>query len=108
MYADVFSHTYGIECIGLRYFNVFVRRQDFNVAYAVVIPLFVKIFIKHESRVINGDGEYSRDFTYVDNVVHVNLMAIDMVRILQEYDVNISIYDPLANPAIANMNTTLI
>ncbi|CDN32802.1 UDP-glucose 4-epimerase [Mucinivorans hirudinis] len=76
LYADVFSRTYGMECIGLRYFNVFGRRQDPNGAYAAVIPLFVKKFINHESPVINGDGEYSRDFTYVDNVVQMNLLAI--------------------------------
>ncbi len=76
LYADVFSRTYGMECIGLRYFNVFGRRQDPNGAYAAVIPLFVKKFISHESPVINGDGEYSRDFTYVDNVVQMNMLAM--------------------------------
>ncbi|MFV0501436.1 MAG: SDR family oxidoreductase [Bacteroidales bacterium] len=76
LYANVFAKTYGIECIGLRYFNVFGRRQDPNGAYAAVIPLFVKKFITHESPVINGDGEYSRDFTYVDNVVQMNLRAL--------------------------------
>ena len=77
LYADVFSRTFGIECIGLRYFNVFGRRQDPNGAYAAVIPLFVKKFINHESPVINGDGEYSRDFTYIDNVIQMNLRAIE-------------------------------
>lgn len=76
LYADVFAKTYGMECIGLRYFNVFGRRQDPNGAYAAVIPLFVKKFISHESPIINGDGEYSRDFTYVDNVVHMNIRAL--------------------------------
>jgi UDP-N-acetylglucosamine 4-epimerase len=76
LYADVFSKTYGIECIGLRYFNVFGQRQDPNGAYAAVIPLFVKKLINHESPVINGDGEYSRDFTYIKNVVQMNLLAI--------------------------------
>ena len=76
LYADVFSRTYGIECIGLRYFNVFGRRQDPNGAYAAVIPLFVKQLMAHESPVINGDGEYSRDFTYVDNVIQMNLLAM--------------------------------
>lgn len=76
LYADVFAKTYGMECIGLRYFNVFGRRQDPNGAYAAVIPLFVKKFISHESPLINGDGEYSRDFTYVDNVVQMNLRAL--------------------------------
>ncbi len=76
LYADVFARTYGLECIGLRYFNVFGRRQDPNGAYAAVIPLFVKKLIGHESPVINGDGEYSRDFTYIDNVVQMNLLAM--------------------------------
>jgi UDP-N-acetylglucosamine 4-epimerase len=76
LYADVFSRTYGIDCIGLRYFNVFGQRQDPNGAYAAVIPLFVKKLIEHESPVINGDGEYSRDFTYIKNVVQMNLLAL--------------------------------
>jgi UDP-N-acetylglucosamine 4-epimerase len=63
LYADVFSKTYGIECIGLRYFNVFGRRQDPQGAYAAVIPLWVKDLIAGESPVINGDGSFSRDFT---------------------------------------------
>lgn len=77
LYADVFAKTYGIECIGLRYFNVFGRRQDPNGAYAAVIPLFVKQLMKHHSPTINGDGEYSRDFTYVDNVIQMNLLAME-------------------------------
>lgn len=77
LYADVFSRTYGIECIGLRYFNVFGRRQDPNGAYAAVIPLFVKKLMNHESPVINGDGEYSRDFTYIDNVIQMNILAME-------------------------------
>lgn len=77
LYADVFSRTYGMECIGLRYFNVFGRRQDPSGAYAAVIPLFVKKFMNHESPVINGSGEYSRDFTYIENVVQMNLLAIE-------------------------------
>jgi UDP-N-acetylglucosamine 4-epimerase len=76
LYADVFSKTYGIETIGLRYFNVFGRRQDPNGAYAAVIPKFVMQFMKHESPVINGDGNYSRDFTYIDNVIHMNELAM--------------------------------
>lgn len=76
LYADVFSRTYGIECIGLRYFNVFGRRQDPNGAYAAVIPLFVKQLMEHQSPVINGDGEFSRDFTYIDNVIQMNLLAM--------------------------------
>lgn len=76
LYADVFARTYGIEYIGLRYFNVFGRRQDPHGAYAAVIPLFVKKFMNHEAPNINGDGEYSRDFTYIDNVIQMNMLAM--------------------------------
>ena len=77
LYADVFARTYGdFEYIGLRYFNVFGRRQDPNGAYAAVIPLFVKKFMRHEAPNINGDGEYSRDFTYIDNVIQMNMLAM--------------------------------
>ncbi len=76
LYADIFSKTYGLECIGLRYFNVFGRRQDPNGAYAAVIPKFVMQFMKYESPVINGGGEYSRDFTYIDNVLQMNERAM--------------------------------
>lgn len=76
LYADIFNKTYGLDTIGLRYFNVFGKRQDPNGAYAAVIPLFVKQFINHESPMINGDGSYSRDFTYIDNVVQMNMLAI--------------------------------
>jgi UDP-N-acetylglucosamine 4-epimerase len=76
LYADVFHKTYGINCIGLRYFNVFGRRQDPNGAYAAVIPKFVMQFMNYESPVINGDGEFSRDFTYIDNVIQANMLAL--------------------------------
>jgi UDP-N-acetylglucosamine 4-epimerase len=76
LYADVFAKTYRMECIGLRYFNVFGQRQDPDGAYAAVIPLFIKKLIRHESPVINGDGEYSRDFTYIRNVIQMNLLAL--------------------------------
>jgi UDP-N-acetylglucosamine 4-epimerase len=77
LYADIFSKIYGLECIGLRYFNVFGRKQDPNGAYAAVIPLFVKKLMNHESPVINGDGEHSRDFTYIDNVIQMNIRAME-------------------------------
>jgi UDP-N-acetylglucosamine 4-epimerase len=76
LYAEIFSKTYGIETIGLRYFNVFGRRQDPHGAYAAVIPLFVKQFMNYESPIINGDGNYSRDFTYIDNVIQMNELAM--------------------------------
>jgi UDP-N-acetylglucosamine 4-epimerase len=75
LYAEIFSNTYGIETIGLRYFNVFGRKQDPNGAYAAVIPLWVSTLLRHEAPVINGDGTYSRDFTYIDNVIQANMLA---------------------------------
>ncbi|MCF6184634.1 MAG: GDP-mannose 4,6-dehydratase, partial [Bacteroidales bacterium] len=76
LYAKNFSDIYGIETIGLRYFNVFGKRQDPHGAYAAVIPLFVKQLIKYESPVINGDGLHSRDFTFVENVIQANISAL--------------------------------
>ena len=76
LYADIFSKTYGLETIGLRYFNVFGRRQDPSGAYAAVIPKFVSHLMNGESPVINGDGNYSRDFTYIDNVIQANLLSL--------------------------------
>lgn len=76
LYADIFKQSYNFDTIGLRYFNVFGRKQDPNGAYAAVIPKFVMQFMNHESPVINGDGTYSRDFTYIDNVIQMNLLAI--------------------------------
>ncbi len=119
LYAEIFSNTYGLETIGLRYFNVFGRKQDPNGAYAAVIPKFVMQFMKHQSPVINGDGNFSRDFTYIDNVIQMNELAMttqnraavntvyntaygdrttlnDLVRYLKQY---LSDFDP----AIANV-----
>ncbi|WP_406844518.1 SDR family oxidoreductase [Flavobacterium soyae] len=76
LYANIFSKIYGLETIGLRYFNVFGRRQDPRGAYAAVIPKFVMQFMNYESPLINGDGNYSRDFTYIDNVIQMNERAI--------------------------------
>ena len=75
LYADVFYKTYGLETIGLRYFNVYGRRQDPNGAYAAVIPKFTQLFMELESPTINGDGTNSRDFTYIDNVIQMNHLA---------------------------------
>ncbi|MBL4653517.1 MAG: SDR family oxidoreductase [Flavobacteriales bacterium] len=75
LYANVFSSLYSIETIGLRYFNVFGRKQDPDGAYAAAIPKFVKAFIDYKSPVIHGDGEQSRDFTYIDNVIQANELA---------------------------------
>lgn len=76
LYAEIFSKQYGLETIGLRYFNVFGRRQDPDGAYAAVIPKFILQLINHESPTINGDGTYSRDFTYIDNVIQANHLAL--------------------------------
>lgn len=76
LYADVFYKAYGLDCIGLRYFNVFGRKQDPNGAYAAVIPKFIKMLIDHNSPVMNGDGTFSRDFTYIDNVIDMNIRAM--------------------------------
>ena len=75
LFASNFGKNYGIEVIGLRYFNVFGRRQDPDGAYAAVIPKFLKMLMKHEVPLINGDGSVSRDFTYVDNVIQANHLA---------------------------------
>lgn len=77
LYAENFHNIYGIDCIGLRYFNVFGRRQSPEGAYAAVIPKFADALIKKESPVINGDGSYSRDFTYIDNVLQANMLALE-------------------------------
>ena len=76
LYANIFSSSYGLETIGLRYFNVFGRKQDPNGAYAAVIPKFVMQLMNNESPVINGDGNFSRDFTYIDNVIQMNERAM--------------------------------
>jgi len=76
LYADIFSKTFGLETIGLRYFNVFGKNQDPNGAYAAVIPKFVMQLMKKESPIINGSGNFSRDFTYIDNVIQMNELAI--------------------------------
>lgn len=75
LYADVFGRCYGTESIGLRYFNIFGRRQDPNGAYAAVVPKWVASMIANEPVYINGDGETSRDFCYIDNVIQANLLA---------------------------------
>ncbi|MDA7496598.1 SDR family oxidoreductase [Akkermansiaceae bacterium] len=89
LYAENFNLLYGMETIGLRYFNVFGRRQDPNGAYAAVIPKFVQQFMGHESPVINGDGTFSRDFCYVDNVVQVNQLA----AIVEKPEANGEVYN---------------
>jgi UDP-N-acetylglucosamine 4-epimerase len=75
LYAQVFARTYGFKCIGLRYFNVFGKRQDPNGAYAAVIPKWTAAMITDEQVYINGDGETSRDFCYIENTVQANILA---------------------------------
>ncbi len=75
LYADVFARSYGTPSIGLRYFNVFGRRQDPDGAYAAVIPRWIAAMIRNDEVVINGDGETSRDFCYIDNVIQANILA---------------------------------
>ena len=74
-YAKVFGELYDMETVGLRYFNVFGRKQDPDGAYAAAIPKFIRKFMNHESPLIHGDGTQSRDFTYIDNVIHANNVA---------------------------------
>ena len=115
LYANVFSNLYGMQTIGLRYFNVFGRRQDPNGAYAAVIPLWVKALIRHESPYINGDGTYSRDFTYIDNVIQANELAMttsseELVERSKLYNMNLPANAPIDmvfNVAYGG-NTTLI
>jgi UDP-N-acetylglucosamine 4-epimerase len=76
LYATIFKNSFNLDTVGLRYFNVFGRKQDPNGAYAAVIPKFVIQLINHESPTINGDGSNSRDFTYIDNVIRMNLLAL--------------------------------
>src|SRR5699024_5496431 len=74
-YAKLYTKLYGLDTYGLRYFNVFGRRQDFNGAYAAVIPKFIKQLLKNEVPTIYGNGQQSRDFTYIENVIEANLKA---------------------------------
>jgi UDP-N-acetylglucosamine/UDP-N-acetylgalactosamine 4-epimerase len=76
LYAQVFANVYGLELIGLRYFNIFGPRQNPEGAYAAVIPLFIRAILENKAPTINGDGNHSRDFTYVDNAVEANLLAL--------------------------------
>jgi UDP-N-acetylglucosamine/UDP-N-acetylgalactosamine 4-epimerase len=91
IYADVFNRCYGMECIGLRYFNVFGPRQDPQGPYAAVIPKFISLMKAGEIPVINGDGLYSRDFTFVKNVVWANILAltvnVDGPQVLTVYNI---------------------
>ena len=115
LYANVFSDLYGMETIGLRYFNVFGRRQDPNGVYAAVIPLWVKALINHQVPVINGDGSYSRDFTYIDNVIQANELAATITKkdiLERSASYNINLPDNAPIDLVFNIaygaNTTLL
>jgi len=104
LYADVFNRVYGFKCIGLRYFNIFGRRQDPNGAYAAVIPKWVGSLLKGEEVFINGDGETSRDFCYIDNAVQMNILAAmtdDEVATGQVY--NVALNDRTSLTQLFNM-----
>ncbi len=101
LYADVFSKLYQMECIGLRYFNVFGPRQDPNADYAAVVPTFVKMLVQNQIPIINGDGSFSRDFTFVQNVVTANILALTVqnkAAINQVYNVGTGNSITLNNP----------
>ena len=115
LYANIFSDLYGMETIGLRYFNVFGRRQDPEGAYAAVIPLWVKALINHQAPIINGDGSYSRDFTYIENVIQANELAItvtkkDILERSASYNINLPDNAPidLVFNVAYGANTTLL
>lgn len=90
LYADVFSKTYDFHTIGLRYFNVFGPRQNPQGPYAAVIPLFIQSALNHQAPYINGDGEHSRDFTFVENVVQANIRAMFVEDIAKHDVINIA------------------
>ncbi len=96
LYADVFARTYGFNTIGLRYFNVFGKRQDPNGAYAAVIPKWTAAMIKGEDVFINGDGETSRDFCFIENVVQVNLLAATAEVEAQNQVYNVALGDRIS------------
>ena len=93
LYASVFSRTYGFKSIGLRYFNVFGKRQDPNGAYAAVIPKWTAAIIKDENVFINGDGETSRDFCYIENVVQMNILAATAPDEVKDEVYNVAVGD---------------
>jgi UDP-N-acetylglucosamine 4-epimerase len=106
LYADVFYKTYGLETIGLRYFNVFGPKQDPNGAYAAVIPKFLGQFLNQEDVTINGDGTHSRDFTFIENVVQANIKSVlsdDKIAVNQVYNVAFG-----ENTSLNELTTTII
>ena len=102
LYANVFADLYGLEVIGLRYFNVFGKRQDPNGAYAAAIPLFVKQLVNAEQPTINGDGSITRDFTYIKNVIQMN----DLAALTENNEATNQVYNVAYGENI-NLNTLL-
>lgn len=109
LYAGVFADVFGIECVGLRYFNVFGRRQDPDGAYAAVIPKWIAALLKGEQVVINGDGQTTRDFCHVDNAVQANLLAAagDLKRASAVYNVAVGSRTSL-NELLRHLNEILL
>ncbi|PSG90276.1 SDR family oxidoreductase [Aurantibacter aestuarii] len=106
LYADVFSKTYGVHTIGLRYFNVFGPKQDPNGAYAAVIPLFMKGALGNKTITINGDGEQTRDFTFIENVVQANIKAV--LSNLEQHEVfNVAVNDRISVNKLWNTIKTI-
>jgi len=109
LYADVYARTYGFNCIGLRYFNVFGRRQDPDGAYAAVIPKWTASMIKGEEIFVNGDGETSRDFCYIDNTVQMNILAATGAEEAKNEVYNVALGDRTTlNELYASIKTALI
>lgn len=93
LYAGVFAKTYGFKCIGLRYFNVFGKRQDPDGAYAAVIPKWTAALLKNETVFVNGDGETSRDFCYIENTVQMNILAATATDEVKDQVYNVAVGD---------------
>jgi UDP-N-acetylglucosamine 4-epimerase len=108
LYADVFARTYGIETVGLRYFNVFGPRQDPDGAYAAVIPRWISALIRNEPVRINGDGETSRDFCYVANVVQANILSATGKDDAMNQIYNVAVGDRTTLDALYGMLSTLL
>lgn len=105
LYANIFGKNYGLECIGLRYFNVFGPRQDPDGAYAAVIPKWIASMIKGEPVHINGDGETSRDFCFINNVCQVNLLAATVIAVDTLKSINFLATNQVYNVAVGDRTT---
>lgn len=95
-YAKVFAHIYGLPTVSLRYFNVFGPGQDPNSQYSAVVPLFIKAALKGDRPIIYGDGKQTRDFTYVDNIVHANILAMKSSKVKMGESINVACNDSIS------------